>query len=65
MSKLNWLLLFCPLAIGLEVLTHDRHLLLRLDKLSYGTHMIAYRFPQRGMFDVKTPRSVGVGGEAH
>jgi Ca2+:H+ antiporter len=28
MSKLNWLLLFCPLAIGLEVLTHDRYLVI-------------------------------------
>src|ERR1700748_912059 len=28
MSKLNWLLLFCPLAIGLEFLTHDRYLLI-------------------------------------
>ena len=39
--------------------------LLRLDKLSYDAHMIAERLPQRGMFDVKTPRSVGVGGAAH
>lgn len=37
----------------------------RLDKLSYDAHMIADRFPQRGMFDVKAPGSVGVGGEAH
>ena len=39
--------------------------LLRLDKLSYDAHMIADRFPQRGMFDVKAPGSIGVGGEAH
>ena len=40
-------------------------ILLRLDKLGYDVHMIADRFPQRGMFDVKAPGSVGVGGEAH
>jgi hypothetical protein len=39
--------------------------LLRLDRLSYDAHMIADRFPQRGMFDVEAPGSVGVGGEAH
>jgi len=39
--------------------------LLRLDKLGYDAHMIADRFPQRGMFDVKAPGSVGFGGEAH
>ena len=40
-------------------------LLLRLDKLSYDAHMIAEGFPQRGMFDVEAPGSVGFGGEAH
>ena len=39
--------------------------LLRLDKLSYDAHMIAEGFPQRGMFDVKAPGSVGVRSAAH
>jgi glutathione S-transferase len=39
--------------------------LLRLDKLGYDAHMIADRFPQRGMSYVQAPGSVGVGGEAH
>jgi hypothetical protein len=39
--------------------------LLRLDKPGYDAHMIADRFPQRGMFDVQAPGSVGLGGEAH
>jgi len=43
----------------------DQPVLLRLDKLGYDAHMIADRFPQRGVFDVKAPGSVGVGGEAH
>jgi hypothetical protein len=38
---------------------------LRLDKLSYDAHMIAEGFPQRGMFDVKAPGSVGVRSAAH
>jgi len=37
----------------------------RLDKLSYDAHMIAEGFPQRGMFDVKAPGSVGVRSAAH
>jgi hypothetical protein len=39
--------------------------LLRLDKLGYDTPMIADRFPQRGMFDVKAPGSIGVRSAAH
>jgi len=39
--------------------------LLRLDELSYDAYMIAERLPQRGMFDVKAPGSVGIGSAAH
>jgi hypothetical protein len=75
----GWVALFCQnmAEIAFELAAHDRtyerlasnymiqFLLLRLDKLSYDAHMIAEGFPQRGMFDVKAPGSVGVRSAAH